>query len=67
MVGFVRTIALADATQMVTAFRQGLNEAGFVEGQNVLVEYHSAEGQPDRSRALVNRAIETGNHLSGRD
>jgi putative ABC transport system substrate-binding protein len=53
VVAFVRTTALADATHMVTAFRQGLKEAGFVEGQNVSVEYHSAEGQPHRSRDLV--------------
>jgi putative tryptophan/tyrosine transport system substrate-binding protein len=34
-------------------FRQGLKETGFVEGQNVTVEYHSADDQPDRLRALA--------------
>jgi putative ABC transport system substrate-binding protein len=38
----------------VTAFRQGLNEAGFIEGQNVAVEYRSAENDLDQLRALVN-------------
>jgi putative ABC transport system substrate-binding protein len=38
---------------LVTAFRQGLKESGFVEGQNIAVEYRSAEGQPDRLPALV--------------
>src|SRR5207249_1872156 len=49
--------SLAEAAHLVTAFGQGLKEAGFVEGQNVAVEYHSAEGQPDRLRALVGELI----------
>jgi putative tryptophan/tyrosine transport system substrate-binding protein len=37
VVGFLRDASLADAAYAVTAFRQGLKEAGFVEGQNVHV------------------------------
>src|SRR5262249_3304609 len=37
----------------VTAFHQGLKEAGFVEGQNVAIEYLSDEHQTDRLRLLV--------------
>ena len=37
----------------VTAFRQGLKEAGFVEGQNVAIEFRFAENQPDRLPARV--------------
>jgi putative ABC transport system substrate-binding protein len=53
VIGFLRSASLADATHLVAAFRQGLKEAGFVEGQNVAVEYRSAEGQSDRLPALI--------------
>jgi putative tryptophan/tyrosine transport system substrate-binding protein len=53
VVGFLRSASLASATHLVTAFRQGLQEAGFVEGQNVGIEYRSAENQLDRLPALV--------------
>jgi ABC-type uncharacterized transport system substrate-binding protein len=52
VVGFLRT-TLIDVPHYVTAFRQGLKEAGFVDGQNVTVEYRSAEGRPDQLPALV--------------
>ena len=37
----------------MAAFRKGLNETGYVEGQNVTVEYHWLEGQYDRLPALM--------------
>ena len=46
VIGFLRSTSLADVSHFVTAFRQGLKEAGFVEGQNVAIEYRSAEDQP---------------------
>jgi ABC-type uncharacterized transport system substrate-binding protein len=56
-VGFLRSATLADVSRWVTAFRQGLKEAGFDEGQNVAIEYRSAENQPDRLPALVTDLI----------
>src|SRR5262249_52691137 len=53
VIGFLPDTSLADATSLVAAFRQGLKEAGFIEGQNVAIEYRSAEDQPHRLPALV--------------
>ena len=53
VVGFIRDGSADAATRFVAAFRKGLNEAGYVEGQNVSVEYHWLEGQYDRLPALM--------------
>ncbi len=57
VIGFLRSTSLADSTSFVTAFRQGLKEAGFVEGQNVVIEYRYADHQVDRLPALVSDFI----------
>src|SRR5215831_7498058 len=57
LIGFVRSASFADATDVVTGFRQGLREAGFVEGQNVVVEYRSGENDRDRLAAAVTDLI----------
>jgi putative tryptophan/tyrosine transport system substrate-binding protein len=53
VIGFLRSAPFSGAEHLVTAFRQGLNDKGFVEGQNVAVEYRSAEGHPDRLAHLA--------------
>jgi ABC-type uncharacterized transport system substrate-binding protein len=56
-IGFLRSTSPADSTRLVTAFSQGLKEAGFVEGQNVAIEYRYADNQLDRLPALVTDLI----------
>ena len=57
MIGFLRSTALAPFQNLVPAFGQGLKEAGFVDGQNVAIEYRYAENQRDRLPALVAELI----------
>jgi putative tryptophan/tyrosine transport system substrate-binding protein len=53
VVGVVDAGSLDASVFRATAFRKGLNETGYVEGQNVTVEYHWLEGQYDRMPALM--------------
>jgi putative ABC transport system substrate-binding protein len=52
--GFLsRASILGIGPSLVASFRQGLKESGYVEGQNVAIEYRWAEGQNDRLAALA--------------
>jgi putative tryptophan/tyrosine transport system substrate-binding protein len=53
VVGFIRDGSADPQARYAAAFRKGLNEAGYVEGQNVTVEYHWLEGKYDRLPALM--------------
>src|SRR5271169_1297818 len=53
VVGFIRDGSADANARFVAAFRKGLSEAGYVEGQNVTVEYHWLEGHYDRLPALL--------------
>ena len=53
VVGFLNSRAPGDDPHVLAAFRRGLKEAGYVEGQNVAIEYRFAESQYDRLPALA--------------
>jgi putative tryptophan/tyrosine transport system substrate-binding protein len=53
VIAFLRDASLPASDDRVTAFHQGMKETSYVEGQNVAIEYRSAEGQTDRLPLLV--------------
>jgi putative ABC transport system substrate-binding protein len=53
VIGFLSGRSPSEAAYAVAAFHRGLNEGGYVEGQNVAIEYRWAEGQYDRLPALA--------------
>jgi putative ABC transport system substrate-binding protein len=53
VVAFLRVGSPDANAGLVIAFRKGLSETGYVEGQNVLVEYHWLEGQYDRLKVVL--------------
>src|SRR5215204_1303671 len=72
VVGFLRSTPSEPFRHLVAAFREGLKEAGFVEGQNVAIEYRWADNQLDRlpglAADLVQRKVAAivGNGLAAR-
>jgi hypothetical protein len=52
VVGFLQTASPDRYTTRLAAYRQGLKDAGFIEGQNVAIEYRWAEGHDDACRNL---------------
>jgi putative ABC transport system substrate-binding protein len=53
VVAFIEGVAPDENARRVATFRNGLKEMGFVEGQNVTVEYHWLKGQIDRLPAVM--------------
>src|SRR6476646_10439400 len=57
VIGFLHPASPESYADQLRAFRQGLKEAGFVEGENVVIEYRWAEGQNDRLPALADELV----------
>jgi putative ABC transport system substrate-binding protein len=57
VIGFFSPQSADDSTFLINPFLQGLKDAGYVEGQNVAVEYRYAENQYDRLPALATDLI----------
>src|SRR5262252_6996373 len=53
VIGYLSSRSPGESASVVEAFRQGLHEAGYIEGQNVAIEFRWAEGQFDRLPAMV--------------
>jgi ABC-type uncharacterized transport system substrate-binding protein len=58
VVGFLSGRSLASDADLVAAFRRALSESGFVEGQNVAIEFRWADGRLDQLPALAAELIE---------
>jgi putative ABC transport system substrate-binding protein len=57
VIGFMSSRSAEDSARVVTAFRQGLAEAGYVEGSNLVIEYRWANGNYDRLPALATELV----------
>ncbi|HEY7118563.1 MAG TPA: ABC transporter substrate-binding protein [Tepidisphaeraceae bacterium] len=53
VVGFLSSLTPGDGPLILAAFHRGLNEAGYLEGRNVAIEYRWAEGHYDRLPAMA--------------
>src|SRR4029077_4557982 len=53
VVGFLSSQSEATSAYLVAALRRGLNESGFIEGQNVAMEYRWTDGRYDQLPALA--------------
>src|ERR1700737_3259818 len=58
IVGFVSPRSPDESARLGAAFRKALNETGYIEGQNVTVEYHWLEGQYNRLPVLQSTKFE---------
>jgi putative ABC transport system substrate-binding protein len=62
VVGFLNGASATSFAPMVAGFRRGLGEVGYIEGQNLAIEFRWSENQPDRLPALAANLV--GKHVS---
>ena len=60
VIGFLNSASLETYSHLLGAFRQGLKDTGYVEGENVAIEYRWAENQFDRLPALADELVRRG-------
>ena len=53
VIGFLRSSTAAGSEHLVAALRRGLSETGYIEGQNIAIEYRWADGNSERLQALA--------------
>jgi putative ABC transport system substrate-binding protein len=58
VIGFLNTGTRSDTDKALPGFRQGLRESGFIEGQNLAIEYRWADNQTDRLPALAAELVQ---------
>ena len=62
VIGFMSSRSFDESSSLISAFKQGLNEAGLNIGQNVAIEYRWADGDyarlPQLAAELVNRQVD---------
>jgi len=56
-IGFLFVSSLSSNSARAEAFRQGLRELGYVEGKNIIIDWRSAEGKPDRLLVLASELV----------
>jgi putative ABC transport system substrate-binding protein len=57
VIGFLSSRSPGESASVVAAFRQGLRETGFIEGQNLGIAFRWAEGRYDRLPALASELV----------
>jgi ABC-type uncharacterized transport system substrate-binding protein len=66
-IGFLITSSPSIISPRLMAFRQGLRELGYVEGENIVIEYRYAEGRIDRLPALMTSTLRRTNSPANRN